>query len=119
MDQKAVVRADAVFEAALGLALLASAASDGLDFPHPVGRVAVAIAGAGLLLFAAFLWRARIGLTPLAAGNLATAVAAVGWLAACTGFSTAGAALVGAAIAGLVALAVAELALGRERRAAA
>ena len=115
MDAQAVVRADAVFEAALGLALVLGAATGGLAFPDPVGRVVTAIVGAALLGVAAVLWRRRIGLTPLAAGNLVTAVAAVAWLAAATGFSTAGAALVGATIAGLVALAAAELALAKPR----
>jgi hypothetical protein len=115
LSARTVVRADAVFEAALGVSLLLGAATDGLAFPHPVGRVVATVAGAALLGLAALLWRARIGLTALAVGNIATAFAAVAWLAAGTGFSTAGAALVGAAVAGLVALAAAELALASAR----
>lgn len=112
---KTVVRADAVFEAALGLAVLLGAAADGLDFPHPVGRIAMAVVGGLLLGVGAVLWRVPVGLTPLAAGNLATAVAATVWLAAASGFSAAGTALFGASVAGLVALAAAELAVERER----
>jgi hypothetical protein len=113
MEPKAVVRADAVFEAALGLALVAGAAAGGLAFPHPVGRAVIAIVGGLLLVVGGLLWRSRIGLAPLAAANVTTAVAAVAWLAAASGFSTAAAALVGAAVAGLVALAAAEIALIR------
>jgi len=113
MEPKAVVRADAVFEAALGLALVIGAAGGGIAFPHPVGRAVAAIVGTLLVAVGALLWRVRIGLAPLAAANLATASAAVAWLAAATGFSTSAAALTGAAVAGLVALAAAELALIR------
>ena len=113
MSAKTLVRADAMFEAALGLTLLLGAATGGVGFPHPVGRVVIGLAGALLLALAFVLWRVRIALTPLAAGNLATAVAAVIWLATARGFPTAGAALLGAAVAGLVALAAAELAFGR------
>ena len=115
MDVKAVVRADAVFEVALGVVLLVGAAAGGLAFPDPVGRVVAALAGAALVLVGAVLWRARIGVAPLAAGNIVTAIAGVAWLAAANGFSTGGAAFVGAAVAGLVALAAAELALTRTR----
>ena len=113
MDAKSVIRADAVFEVALGVVLLVGAAADGLTFPHPVGRIVVAICGGALLLLGAVLWRAPLGLAPLAAGNVVTAVAGVAWLAAATGFSPAGAAFMGAAISGLVALAAAEAALAR------
>jgi hypothetical protein len=115
MDAKAVVRADAVFEVALGVVLLVGAAVDALAFPHPVGRVVVAVCGGALLVLGTVLWRARIGLAPLAVGNVVTAVAGVAWLAAANGFSTAGAAFIGAAVAGLAALAAAELALARTR----
>jgi hypothetical protein len=113
MDAKTVVRADAVFEAALGLVLVVGAAAGGLGFPHPVGRAVIAVVGALLLAVGVVLWRLRIGLALLAAANVATAVGAVAWLAAANGFSPAAAALVGAAVAGLVALAAAELALIR------
>src|SRR5919201_6647900 len=115
MDAKAVIRADAVFEVALGIVLLVGAAADGLAFPHPVGRVAVAVCGGTLVLLGAVLWRAPLGPAPLAAGNVVTAVAGVAWLAAANGFSPAAAAFVGAAVSGLVALAAAELALARTR----
>ena len=113
MDAKAVVRADAVFEAALGIALVVGAAGGGIAFPHPIGRAVVAVVGALLIVVGGVLWRLRIGLAPLAAANAATAVGAVAWVAAGNGFSTAAAALMGAAVAGLVALAAAELALNR------
>ena len=113
MDAKTVVRADAVFEAALGLTLVLGAASDVIGFPHPVGRASAVVVGGLLLVLGVVLWRVRIGLVALAAGNVVTAVAAVAWLGAATGFSTGGAALLGAAVAGLVALAAAELAVIR------
>ena len=113
MDVKAVIRADAVFEAALGLALVFGAASGVVAFPDPVGAVAAAVAGGLLLGLAVVLWQSPIGLVPLAAGNVVTALVAVAWLAAASGFSTGGAALLGATVAGLVALAAAELALVR------
>jgi hypothetical protein len=113
MNANSVVRADAVFECALGVALLVGAATDGLGFPHPVGRLVLAVVGAALIGLGAVLWRAPVGLVPLAAGNLVTAVAVVAWLAADSGFSAAGAALLGAAVAGLTALASAQLALSR------
>src|ERR687885_1734055 len=113
MDVRAVVRADAVFEVALGVALLVGAAVDGLAFPDPVGRVAAALAGGALVVVGVVLWRVRIGLAPLAAGNIVTAIAGVAWLAAARGFSAAAAAFMGAAIAGLVSLGAAELMLSR------
>jgi hypothetical protein len=89
------------------------AVSGALAFPHPVGRVATAAGGVLLLVLAAALWRLPIGLGGLAAGNIVTALAAVVWLVAATGFSTGAAALVGAAVTGLVALGAAEIALSR------
>jgi hypothetical protein len=113
VSARTLIRADAVFEAALGLTLVVGAATGGVGFPQPVGRVVIGLAGALLLALALVLWRVRIALKGLAAGNLATAGAAVVWLATANGFPTAGAALLGAGVAGLVALAGAELALGR------
>jgi hypothetical protein len=110
MTARAVVRADAVFEGALGVTLVLGALSGTLDFPHPVGRVAVLVVGVLLLAVAAALWQLPVRMSVLVAANLATALAAIAWLAAATGFSSGGAALLGAAISGLVGLAAAELA---------
>jgi hypothetical protein len=97
----------------LAIALAVGAATEGLTFPHPVGRIPT-LAVAGVLFVAAIaLWRRWIGLAPLAVVNVTTAVGIVLWLAAASGFSTGGAALLGATVAGLVGLAAAELALAR------
>jgi hypothetical protein len=113
MDARAVVRADAAFEAVLGTVLAAGAAAGWLgagDFPHPVGAAVVVIAGALLLLLGAVLWGGGIELLALAAGNVMTAIAGIVWLALGSGFSTAGSALVAVTVAGLVALAAAQVA---------
>jgi hypothetical protein len=92
MTPRRLLGADAIFEVALGLALIVGVASGGLgasDFPHPVGTVVVAVVGALLLGAALIIWRG-IPLALLAAGNLATAAAAVVWLVVASGFSTAG-----------------------------
>jgi hypothetical protein len=104
-----VIRIDALFEAALGTALLAGGFGAG-DFPHPVGRVVVVAAGVLLLGVAAFLWFAGAGMRELALANLATAMAAVAWRLAADGFSSAGSAFLVVAAAGLAALCAAEVA---------
>jgi hypothetical protein len=109
INYRTVTRLDAVVEAALGLALLAG--FGGHDFPHPVGRVLVTAVGVLLLAVALLLWRGGVGARALAAGNLATAAAAVLWLALASGFSTAGTALLAATAGALVVLALAELRL--------
>src|SRR5690242_8312112 len=108
MEARTVIRVDGAVEIALGVALLVGFGAR--DFPHPVGRVAVLVVGAGLVLFGVVLWRAPVGLRTLAAGNLVTAAAAIVWLALAGHFSAPGAALVGAAAAALVVLAVWETA---------
>jgi hypothetical protein len=113
MDARVVVRADAVFEAALGIVLAAGAAIGWLgagDFPPPVGPALVAIAGALLLLLGGVLWRGGIGLRPLAAGNALAAIAGIVWLGLASGFSSPGGALVAVTVAGLVGLAAAQVA---------
>jgi hypothetical protein len=100
-----VIRTDAAFEAALGIALLAGVGR----FPAP--HVVVLAAGALLVATAVFLWVGRIGLRALAFGNLATAAAAVSWLALASGFSSTGTAVVAATAGALVLLALAELRL--------
>jgi len=114
-----VVKLDGLFEAVLGLVLVAGAAGGGLrsaDFPHPVGTPLIVGAGCALLLVGAVLWRVRPTpglLRGLAAGNLATALAALVWLAVANGFSTRGAALMLVTIAALSGLAVAQLLAAR------
>lgn len=85
-----VLRADAVFDAALGV-LLVSATWDGLyaalDLPHAAPELLVQIAGVLLLAFAYLLWiapegrdlRRRIALAA-AVANLASALVIVVWL---------------------------------------
>ena len=119
MDAGALIRADAAVEGALGAALVVgglTGALGGGDFPHPVGRALVIAVGVLLLALAVFLWQGRVGLRALALGNALTAVAAVAWLAAASGFSSAGAALVGATVAALACLAAAQAAVSRPAR---
>ena len=117
-----VVKLDGLLEAVLGLVLVAGAAAGGLDstdFPRPVGTPLIVIAGCVLLLAGAVLWRAsptRGFLRGLAAGNLATALAAVVWLTVANGFSTRGSALMLVTAAALGGLAVAQLLAARSVR---
>jgi hypothetical protein len=113
MDARAVVKADALFEAVLGIVLVAGVAIGWLgpgDFPQPVSAAVVAIIGSLLLVLGAVLWRGGIGLPALAAGNALTAIAGLVWLGLASGFSAAGAALVAVTVAGLVGLAAAQAA---------
>jgi hypothetical protein len=113
MDARAVVKADALFEAALGIVLAAGAAIGWLgagDFPQPVDAAVVAVIGGLLLVLGAVLWRGEIGPHALAAGNALTAIAGLVWLGLASGFSAAGAALVAVTVAGLVGLAAAQAA---------
>jgi hypothetical protein len=114
----AIVRADSVFEAALGLVLVVGAATGVLgsgDFPSPVGTVLVLLFGFVLLPLGALLWRRSVGrvqsrlLQQLGLANLATAAAAVAWRLAAAGFSTAGSTLTISVAAGLAVLAGAQL----------
>ena len=115
---RAILRADSVFEIALGLALVACAAASLLgagDFPSPVGASLVAVFGIALLPIGALLWRLSLGPVPagllrtLAAANLATGTAALAWRLAAAGFSTTGSALTIATAAALALLAAAQL----------
>jgi hypothetical protein len=94
-----------VFEAALGIALLAGLGA------YPVPHALVLAVGALLVATGVFLWVGRIGLRELALANLATAAAAVVWLVLDSGFSTAGAVVLAVTATALVALAVVELRL--------
>jgi hypothetical protein len=108
-----LVRLDALFEGLLGVALLLAAAAgalDGSDFPAPVGTVVLLVVGCALLLLCGLLWKGRIGLRVLAAGNAITAALGVVWLLAVDGWSTAGATIVGVTVAVLGSLAAAQAA---------
>jgi len=108
-----LVRIDAAFEAVLGIALLLGAATGALggsDFPRPVGRVVLVIAGLGLVVLAALIWSGRVSLRALVVCNTASALAGIVWLAAVSGFSTAGTIVVAVTVAGLAGLAAAEAA---------
>jgi hypothetical protein len=97
----------------LALVLLLGAATGALDagdFPHPAGVVLIVLVGLVLVLAAAVIWLGRVALRALAAGNGATAVAAVIWLLTADGFSTAGASIVAVTAAVLAALAAAQFA---------
>jgi hypothetical protein len=108
-----LVRLDAVFEVALGLALVLAAATgalDGSDFPRPVGSVLLSAIGVLLVLLGAAIWHGRVGQGALALGNAVSAVAGIVWLAATSGFSEAGTAVVVLAVAGLAVLAAGQAA---------
>ena len=112
MTARTVLRADALFEAALGLVLVAGAATEALDtsdFPRPVGRIVLVAVGLVLLVLAYVIWTGLIGLTALAVGNAVTAVAGLIWLVAGSGFSTAGAVIVAVTVAALAVLAVVQV----------
>ena len=120
MDGTGLVKADALFEAALGLALVLGAARGALgpgDFPHPVGTTAIVAVGLALVGLAALLWRAAARAVPaslllvLAGGNLATALVTVVWLLAADGFSSAGSAVILATTVALACLAAVQLAV--------
>jgi hypothetical protein len=108
-----LVKIDAVFEAALGIALLLDAATgalDGSDFPRPVGTVVLAIVGLALVVLAVLIWSGRVSLRALVVCNATSALAGIVWLAAVSGFSTAGTIVVAVTIAGLAGLAAAQAA---------
>ena len=117
-----LVKADAVFEAALGIVLVAGGATGALaaaDFPHPVGRPLVVATGVVLLPLALVIWRlspTRETLRALALGNMLTALLGAVWLALASGFSARGAAVTGAAVAILAGLALAQAGASIRRR---
>ena len=85
-----LLRADAVFEVCLGVPLLVAGATGrdrALRLPPPASSLVVAAFGAGLLPFAAVLWRESVRPTSgrlqgLATVNGLTATVLAGWLAA-------------------------------------
>jgi hypothetical protein len=111
MTERSVVRADALFEAALGLVLLMGAATgalDASDFPGPVGSAVIAAVGALLLVLACVIWSGRVAAAALAAGNAATAIAALIWLIVAGEFSTGGVMIVAITVVALAVLAAAQ-----------
>jgi len=108
-----LVRIDAVFEAVLGVVVLlavATGALDESDFPSPVGKVILLLAGWALLTLCGLIWSGKIGLRELAVGNAVSALAGLVWLILADGWSTAGAVTVGLIVAVLAVLAVAQAA---------
>jgi hypothetical protein len=108
-----LVRVDAVFEAVLGIAPLAGAATgalNGSDFPRPVGTVVLVPAGLALIVLCGLIWTDRVGLRALVLGNSVSALAGIVWLVAVSGFSTAGTAVVVVTVAGLACLAAVQAA---------
>lgn len=108
-----LVRADALFEGALGVVLLLGAALgvfDSGDFPAPVGTALLLAAGWVLLALCGLIWAGRVGMRALALGNGVTAAAGLLWLLLAEGWSTSGALLVAITVAGLAGLAAAQAA---------
>jgi hypothetical protein len=114
MSPSAIVRADGVFEAALGIVLVAGAAAgrlDGGDFPAPVGTTVIVVVGVALIALGVVLWWLAGGDVPpqllrnLALGNSVTALAAIVWRLLAEGFSDAGSAIVVATAGALLVLA--------------
>jgi hypothetical protein len=96
----------------LGLALLIGAvtALDDADFPRPVGTVLLVAVGLALIALGALIWTGRVPLKALVLGNALSALAGIIWLAAVSGFSTAGTTVVAITVAGLAVLAAAQAA---------
>ena len=108
-----LVRVDAAFEVALGVAVLLGAATgafDGSDFPRPVGTVTLVTVGLALIALGGLIGKGRVGLKALAVGNSVSAAAGVLWLILAEGWSTAGALLVAITVVGLAGLAAAQAA---------
>jgi hypothetical protein len=106
-----LVRLDAAFEVTLGIAVIAATAGGALggdDFPRPVGNGVLLAVGSALVVLGLVIWSGHVGLRELAAGNGAFAIAGLVWVAAASGFSSAGLAVVAATVAGLAALAAAQ-----------
>ena len=117
-----IVRADAAFEALLGVVLIvgvSTGALDSADFPHPVGRPLIVATGVVLLPLALVIWRlppAPETLRALALVNMLTALLGALWLVLASGFSAQGAAVTGAAVVILACLALAQAGASVRRR---
>jgi hypothetical protein len=102
---RSLVKADAVFEATLGLVLLVGGVSSSLTRSDiPLSRGLIIASGASFLLASAsqllyFVRAPHRVLLLLAVGNAAMAVAGLIWLIADRGFSAAGLVIVAAAVA--------------------
>lgn len=108
MEASWAVKADAAFEAVLGLGVLVCAAAGILgpgDFPAPVGRPL--LLGIAVLLLALGWAISRGALPPraLALGNAVAAALGLVWLALASGFSAGGAAITAVTVAALLLLA--------------
>jgi hypothetical protein len=113
MDAETIVRADALFEAALGVVLLAATATgalSGSDFPRPVGTVVLVAVGLLLVALGGVLSSGFVGVRELAVGNAVTAALTLVWLGAAPGFSSAGTVVVAATAAALACLAAGQAA---------
>ncbi|MGB2876201.1 MAG: hypothetical protein WBB76_12100 [Gaiellaceae bacterium] len=122
MTPPTIVRADAVFETALGVVLVVGTGASWLgpaDFPAPVGTPLLIAFGGALLPVGGLLWQlASTPVSPallrtLATANLATAAAALAWRIAASGFSTAGSTLTLSTTGVLAALAATQLRAAR------
>jgi hypothetical protein len=101
------VRADAAFEALLGLAVLVCAAVGILgpgDFPTPVGRPLLLAVGVLLLALGWAISRGALAPRALAVGNALAAALGVAWLSLASGFSAGGAAITVVTVAALLLL---------------
>ena len=97
----------------LGIGLLIGAvtgALDDADFPRRVGTVLLVAVGLALIALGALIWTGQVPLKALVLGNAVSAVAGIVWLAAVSGFSTAGTTVVAITVAGLAILAAAQAA---------
>jgi hypothetical protein len=74
-----------------------------------VGRAVLVVAGLLLLVLAWVIWGGHLGAMALALGNALSAAAGLVWLVAGSGFSTAGAVIVGVAVVALAVLAIVQV----------
>jgi hypothetical protein len=124
IDIRQLFKIDAAFELTLGLVLALGGAAGlltGSDFP--IGRGLLIAAGAAFLLGGAstalyFVRARRRVLLELALGNGAMASAGLAWLLADRGFSSAGTAILLAAVAWKFAISTLQVGSTRNRRAA-
>jgi hypothetical protein len=106
MHERTLYKFDAAFEATLAVVLIAGAATGWLDgFPLPAARPVLLGVGVLLAIVAVYLYAgARDMLMVLALANDVTALGAIAWLLAATGFSTGATVLLIVTIIGLLCL---------------